>query len=228
MKYYLEIQYFGRGSSKAGGGGGGNTPKQSAQPVQPVQPTPPPAKPQSPFDQVLGTQGQPIPMTTAVKTVNPNYKKNKAYKINCQRVVYAYEMQRRGYNVEAQGNFTPYDGFANAYTGGYRNVFRGQHWIGNLGTRRKTVINNIHNQMNQWGDGARAVIQVAWNGRRSGHIFNIEQVNGRSIAIDAQTGHRVSLTQYINQAMPSSVQMCRLDNLTTPTNNLLKCIKPAT
>ena len=213
---------MGRGRSKGSGGGGGG--KQSPAPIQPVQPQVQPAPPNL-FDQALGQQGAPIPMQQAWTEANPNYKKGKAYQINCQRVAYAYEMQRRGYNVEAQGNFNPSDGFSSYYGGGYRHVFQNQHWIKNLGSRRQTVVNNIHNQMTQWGDGARAVIICTWSGGRSGHIFNLEQVNGRTIAIDAQPGRRVSLVNYMSMAMPTSVQICRVDNLPTPTNNLLKCVK---
>ena len=43
---------------------------------------------------------------------NPNYIKNRAYQINCQSCVVAYELRRRGFDVEAFGNTgqgcTPY------------------------------------------------------------------------------------------------------------------------
>ena len=233
MKYYIDIQFFGTGRSKAGKGGGGGGLMLPA-----VVPTPSNRSGGQnvtlPEDQnipeyirrELGARGEPISIDDAVKNTNPHYKEDKMWRINCQRVAYAYEMQRRGYQVEAKPNDNPWDGFGNSYYGGFRHVFKDQTWTerGELGRTRKTVEKNIRARMAEWGEGARAVITVAWNNGRSGHIFNVEQRNGRLVAIDAQPGRRIDLTDYISYAKPSSVQISRIDNLTTPTNNLLMCV----
>lgn len=56
--------------------------------------------------EALGRKGKQHSIATALKTVNPN--RNPAYSEyseNCQRCVVAYELQRRGYNVEAQPTY---------------------------------------------------------------------------------------------------------------------------
>ena len=53
----------------------------------------------------LGKQGKPKTPEEALANANAaNYNKDRAYQINCQRVVWAYELQRRGYDVEALPN----------------------------------------------------------------------------------------------------------------------------
>ena len=46
-----------------------------------------------------------IPPQLALSGTNPNYDKAREYQINCQRCVPTYEMRRRGYDVEALGNY---------------------------------------------------------------------------------------------------------------------------
>lgn len=50
---------------------------------------------------VLGGQGTPLSITDALKGANPRFAKGTQYAVNCQRCVQAYELRRRGYNVEA-------------------------------------------------------------------------------------------------------------------------------
>lgn len=56
--------------------------------------------------EALGEKGAPRSVDTALKTVNPFYSRAYSeYSENCQRCVVAYEMQRRGYDVEAQPTY---------------------------------------------------------------------------------------------------------------------------
>lgn len=54
---------------------------------------------------------------------------------------------------------------------------------------------------------------MQWRGGRSGHVFNIENVRGKIKAVDSQTGKTVSLSSYIKEAKPGSVNIVRTDNL---------------
>jgi SPP1 gp7 family putative phage head morphogenesis protein len=66
------------------------------------------AKPTAPpiayaINDVIGTQGEPMEPEEAIKA-NPRYDEGGGYKSNCQRCVPAYELRRRGYDVEALPN----------------------------------------------------------------------------------------------------------------------------
>lgn len=161
----------------------------------------------------------------AVKQTNPHYSEGRQYKINCQRVCWAYELNRRGYNVEALPNETDWDGFGVIYRqDGYGHVFKDQTWSSDLGRTNKAVENRIRQQMAQWGEGARGFIRVRWkNG--GGHVFNVEQRNGQLVAVDAQPGKIVNLTEYLSYSKPSQTMLSRVDNLTDPKQTLLKCFK---
>lgn len=182
------------------------------------------------FRSALGRKGKPRGIGTVLDTANkPRYPHIYAYRINCQRCIYAYEMQRRGYKVQALGNWTHgADGFSNSVTGGYRHVFEGQTWERVPGARptRKGAEKFIRSKFDDWGDGARAAVSITWNNSRSGHVFNVEKVNGKVTICEAQSGKKKELSEYLAKGRPSSVQISRLDNLTKPTDNLLKCVKP--
>ena len=217
-----------RGGKRGSGG--------AVQPVTPQNTTPipdymDPAKnpdnlPQNMFN-ALGQKGSEINSITASKNTNPNYQQGKQWRINCQRCIYAYEMQRRGYDVTAQPNLNNAhysDGFDMRYSGGYRNVFQGQKWANVGGKRVKAQVTNIENQMATWGEGSRAAVMVVWKRGNSGHVFNVEQKNGKLLAVDAQRGKKIDISRYIGDSKLKYTQISRIDNLTTPTDNLLKCI----
>lgn len=188
----LDLQFFGgRGASSASSGGG---------------------------DPVLGKPGKPKTIDEALAASNPNYKQGRAYQVNCQRCVYAYELQRRGYDVEAMAAIKDNDpmGQNNAWMNG----FQGQRWEGRLGTTEAAVEKSIINKMRGWGDGSRAVGYVAWKGGDA-HVFNIESKNGRVYIFDGQTGKQHRLSDYINYAIPTHTMISRVDNL-TPNNNVLQ------
>lgn len=181
------------------------------------------------FRSALGRKGKQREIDTVLDTANkPRYQHDYSYRINCQRCIYAYEMQRRGYKVQALPNDNPNDGFSYSTTGGFRHVFEGQTWELVPGARptRKGAEKFLRSKFDDWGDGARAAVSITWNNSRSGHVFNVEKVNGKVMICEAQSGKKRELSEYLAIGKPSSIQISRLDNLTKPTDNLLKCIKP--
>lgn len=180
----LNLQFFGgRGASSSSSGGG-----------------------------AFGRQGKPKTAEEALANTNPNYSQGKEYRVNCQRCVYAYEMQRRGYDVEALA--ATMDGNDPMFKGGnWRHGFEGQTWEGSLGTRNTTVEKNIVGKMQGWGDGSRAVVYVAWKSGSSAHVFNIENNGGNVSIFEAQSGRKLSLSTYLSQAKPSMTSISRVDHL---------------
>jgi len=190
----LDLQYFGgRGASSASSGGGG--------------------------DPVLGKQGKSRTSEEALTNANPNYSQGREYRVNCQRCVYAYELQRRGYDVEAQA--ATMDGHDPMFQNGRWTIgFEGQRWDQNLGTRNTMVEKNIVGKMQGWGDGSRAIVYVAWK-RGQAHVFNVENKGGKVSIFEAQSGKKYSLSEYLSLAKPSETMISRVDNL-KPNNGVLQ------
>ena len=175
---------------------------------------------------LLGKQGRPLTPEEALQTTNPHYNSGaEKWRINCQRVVYAYEAQRRGYQVEAQPNIRKPGDNMSRY--GYRNMFEDQTWEGDLGSRNKTVERNIESAMREWGDGARAIVKVDWKSGKSAHVFNIEQSGGKTVAYDAQSGKSIKLMDYLQYSKPTKTEISRVDNLNKiNSNNWSKAVMP--
>ena len=171
---------------------------------------------------VLGKRGKTKTPSEALTNTNPNYNKGAEYRVNCQRCVYAYELQRRGYDVEAkprvmQGNDPMNNGV-------WKTGFENQTWERNLGTRNTQVESNIVSKMQGWGDGSRGIVYVAWKAGRA-HVFNVENKGGKVSIFDGQTGKSHNLSDYLSLAKPSSTMISRVDNLKPNINVLRDAVK---
>lgn len=174
----------------------------------------------STITQVLGRKGKSIPMETAINAVNPNYGQAEEYSRNCQRCIYAYEMQRRGYDVEALPRILKGQDKA---ADNWDRIMEGQTWE-RVGKTQNQVKNGLLDKMAEYGDGARAAIYVSWKGKRSAHVFTAEQQNGGTVFLDAQTHQYVDISLYLSHASPSKTKISRLDNL-QPTELINECVK---
>ena len=167
---------------------------------------------------------------TAVLRTNPNYDVSMDYKMNCQRCVWAYELQRRGYDVEAlptfKGDDLPRQGnwmnlSKNARQGNTKYVGRMYGQTNSV----KTEISNITEAMNDWGDGSRAIVRVVWKNQNMGHVFNIENVGGVIRAFDGQTGKEIRLRDYLSKARRGYTSLVRSDNADLDMNEISKYVK---
>lgn len=169
--------------------------------------------------EALGKKGKPESMAEAAATVNPAYSRNyEEYQINCQRCVVAYELNRRGYDVEALPNHgdkwdevVPVSLKSGNIEGRWKGAFKGAKTV-NVGANNAAEVQaNIERQMAQWGDGARAVVQVFWKGG-GGHVYNAENTGTGVHYIDAQHPNS-HVRNYLQEARPSKVMLIRTDNL---------------
>lgn len=175
----------------------------------------------------IGEKKKPMSVTKAFEGANPYWSRAyAAYSENCQRCVVAYELRRRGYDVIAQptydGDKWPQNLSINGQAlGRWRGAFRHAKTdavgaAGNNAQAEAKVLSNINDQMHAYGDGSRAIIRIGYRGSNVGHVFNVENHNGRITFVDAQTGMR-----YINADMRNmmrvvdtrSVTLTRTDNL---------------
>lgn len=155
----------------------------------------------------IGTKGKAKTLEEAMSTTNPNYRKGEEYRNNCQRCVYSYEMNRRGYDVEARPKImTGTDEPASHWREGMED----QTWE-NMPSRN--TISKMLEKMNEYGDGARAIVYVVWKGGKSAHVFIAEQEGIGTIFLDPQTGMYVDIDQYMGAAIKGRTMISRIDNL---------------
>lgn len=171
-------------------------------------------------------------MLDCFDTTNPGYSTGKEeYTRNCQRCVCAYEARRRGYDVVASKRIL--DGTDTlpclGHPFGFQNVFEnGKELLEKIQARTgKAVQNSIIDKMESFGDGTRAFVAVYWQDRigGGGHTFIVEQINGKTVFIDPQTGN-YDCSNYFASGMiiPSMTRLLRIDDKKF-TNLIEKCVK---
>ena len=184
-------------------------------------------EPPKTLKEAIGEKHAAKSMVAAYTDANPYFSREYSeYSENCQRCVVAYELRRRGYDVIAQATFDtdkwPSGVDINGrHMGFWRGAFQGAKtdFIGVRGDNaraEKKVLDNIAAQMKEYGNGSRAIIRIGYRGSRLGHVFNIENRNGRMYYVDAQSGDRYSNADMRNMmkiVKTESVSLTRTDNL---------------
>jgi len=139
--------------------------------------------------------------------VNPNVKGgDRMYTQNCGNCVVAYEVRRRGYDVEAAaGNLVWIDEIHELFEGFQPLTLKGQ------------TLNEINEEFEAvaktWGDGARGIISGAWLNKGSGgHAFSLEVAGGKVMFVDGQSGV-ADVSGYLKRMDLTSVVYGRVDNL---------------
>lgn len=178
------------------------------------------------LDEALGTQGKPMSEADAWFDANPYYSDDYSeFSSNCQRCVFAYEMRRRGYDVEA---LPTYDGDSMPSGGAWQSAMSGMTKVDVGKTTEKATIKNIEKQMSDWGEGSRGIVRVQWAGGNSGHVFNVEYNSGKLKVYDVQSNKRKTGTAYLEHYLPyttlSKTQLLRTDNA-TPTDSMRLMVK---
>jgi hypothetical protein len=142
------------------------------------------AAPANGFEKALDIRpGPPLDIPEATSGANPNFHKGEEYQINCQRCVHAYELRRRGYNVEAQP-------VKNGIVGSVKQgdeCFDGARISGWPDDLKGLTKKKLTDKLNAMPDGARMGVFVRWTAR-AGHTFVCEKENGVLRFIDPQTG----------------------------------------
>lgn len=203
----------GRGASKGGTGGGGNATQAQ----------------QDPLEKYIGKKGTPISVADALKGTNPNLTQkgdfSRKWTHNCQRCVWAFEAQRRGYDVEARArtsnnNYASMDqrlkeSFLNVATN-LKPKLVGS-WLSTPKAKDLTA------QILAYGEGTRGMI-IGVRGSGGGHVFNWEVENGKVKFYDGQTGTSGMTPGQITAKYKGAIYTERLDDKTF-TENIKKFVK---
>jgi hypothetical protein len=186
----------------------------------------------------LGPVNLDLPMD--LRVVNPNISTGEyEWKNNCTRCTTAVELRARGYDVTALSKpkgvednslssvlsrWESQDGIPAGNTGNGTRVAMSYETLGAGEGRR--VFNTlpagsgalskarIDDAVKQWGDGSRGFVVVTWKGRRSSHIFNVENRDGKVIYTDGQTANQ-DASRHFDRVSTSenSIHVVRVDDL---------------
>lgn len=148
------------------------------------------------------------------------YKKAyREWRENCQRCVPAYEMRRRGYDVQAANRMARNDTVAK----NWNHLFKGQTWANVSANTREQAIRSLEQEIASHEDGARFEVCVWWNGR-SGHVFAAELQDGEIVYICPQTKN-AEYTSWMDRFVPTNIKVSRIDNLEFDEQYLAKTVK---
>lgn len=168
------------------------------------------------FGNILGEKTEIKTLDYALKQANPYYITGKEeYRYNCINTVYAYDLLRKGYNVEAlpkeKGKVIPRE---------WEHIYADQEWTnqGELGNTIEEVKNNLKNKMKEYGSGARAILYVVWKSQKEAHAMCIENNDeGKIVLLDTQSGQSWNIDDDIswlwNNIIPKETIISRIDNL---------------
>ena len=158
------------------------------------------------------------------------------YTSNCQRCIIAYEMRRRGYDVEANKYLGRVDRIYNTRLSlsraflDYDSSVNTKHYEtqpnGEKYSSRGALIKAMERDMLKEGEGARFELNWDWKNASYGHTVNAEVVNGEVKVYDAQIGVSYTIKDLIdNKSLrATSLAFTRLDTLKL-SNRLEELIK---
>jgi hypothetical protein len=146
------------------------------------------ATPSPLIEKVFGLkQGKSATILKAAKSTNPHFRANSGSRIyheNCQRSVVAYELQRRGYDVEA---LPVADNLAeDTVRNGFRCFINSKKWPV---MRATNGMDDLYKALEKAQDGERFIISQQFVGKKYGHDYIAEKHEGRIRFIDPQSGN---------------------------------------
>lgn len=171
--------------------------------------------------------------------INPNYKSGTIdYTKNCSYCALAYDLRRRGYDVEAKPKNHRYDMTIQAVAECYKTEWKSP--ITSVKARDKitesidkydpetvtekqmsSYLKGVEKEFKSYGEGARGVLAVQWD-VGGGHAVNWEVENGEVVIRDAQTNKKHTLDEYSSRV--KLVQYIRTDDL-EPDEDAMKYVR---
>jgi hypothetical protein len=144
-------------------------------------------------------------LASDLRKVNPKFDpKSPDFSQNCTHCVQAWELRRRGLDVEATAlpkQFHPSGGRVPSFIEG--------PWGRKFTSGGRSDIEKAFSQ-----EGSRGVVGIRWNNGNGGHVFSVENVGGKVRFLDSQN-NVADVAHYFSQG--HSTKFLRLDDLPTPT-----------
>ncbi len=140
-----------------------------------------------------------------LKRVNPKFDTSTPhYSANCTHCVQAYELRRRGIDVEATALPDQYHPFLGRPLDAVESPWGRQF--------TPAARADIEKAFEGFGPGSRGVVYIKWNGNGA-HVFNVENVGGKVRFVDGQTG-MPDVAHYFDKG--GDTRFVRLDDVPTP------------
>lgn len=154
----------------------------------------------------------------AAKSTNPKYgDASGLYNSNCVRVVQAYELRRRGFDVTAN-EYSAYSQSNGIWLNGWRDPATNKSgW--DLRIDAKTA-KDAKKVLDGMPDGSRGATWFKYKGTSISHVLNWEKADGKLVWVDAQPG-KVGADAVKDFGNISQLGVIRLDNL-EPMANVLQ------
>ena len=151
---------------------------------------------------------------------NPKYSKGRVYKNNCISCALAYDLRRRGYDVES----APID-TTSAVNGSLPvqlDFYKGEKLeTFEVPKDPDVATKQFSNRILKYGDGSRGMLRIRWkNG--DGHAAVWEVDDGSVVIRDPQNNTMVDLSDYMSRA--KTFYYFRTDNL-EPTEKVTRFVK---
>lgn len=133
--------------------------------------------------------------------VNPRNQESKKWQVNCTRVAAAWELRRRGYDVEAgPKNPSQHDNLIEDITNKWRDSKGQERFFTFIPPSASLTQETFKEKMElairqKGGEGSRGFVRVSWK-EGGGHIFNYEIRNGDIIYVEAQNQPRVTSAKF--------------------------------
>lgn len=152
---------------------------------------------------------------------NPNFSHGPVWQVNCQRVVVAYELRRRGYDVTALPNRKALGDKQ------YTVTDLEEVWTTPTGsTRRMSRMPSpdvLKAKVASWPPGSRGWIVAEWRAGGA-HVWTVEKLaDGTVHYIDAQPGMD-NAERHFDRVKPGTLRLLRVDDL-TPTAEQVGMVK---
>lgn len=186
-------------------------------------------EPKSGLDAIFNKKEKETTFEEDCAGANPAYKyessSNGPYHINCQRCIAAYDLRRRGYDVEALPRIEKWDEFAK--NNGWVKLWKGgslddliptgaKNWVNMANKTKKAII--------EMGDGARCVIKVSWS-KYSGHVLIAENQGGKIQFLDPQDGTIYKDDSWCFGTQCTKTKIFRIDNKEIDESKIQKACK---
>ena len=151
---------------------------------------------------------------------NPKYLKGGVYKNNCISCALAYDMRRRGYDVESSpiDTTSAMNGSLPVQLGFYKGEKLETYEVPN---DPDVAVKQFTKNIVSYGDGSRGMLRIRWkNG--DGHAVVWEVNDGSVIVRDPQNNTIIDLSEYMRRA--KTFYYFRTDNL-EPTEKVTRFVK---
>lgn len=164
---------------------------------------------------------------------NPNYRKGGGYTTNCQTCVVAYELRRRGFNVEALSN---YDGSMSDVLSHNTSLAWVDRKTGKnpnyIIPAKRTIKQTVEHLKNELEKEHRYTIEFVWKGKNIGHTVHLWKNKENVLSLyDPQTGINRrgddTVLEYLKDTRPSTVKLLDVQNCDINMNVINKILQGA-